>query len=302
MKKLSNLFILNLFVLILLFANTSNVFAVEWQKMETSHFLIFHKDLKLAVEAKRIAESSYKRLVSELSFKPNKKIKIYLYSNQKEYLAINPPEETVGFAEPSSNQIFLSTEITNMETTIPHEITHIIFIQSIPEISRVPFWFNEGLAIFESNSPYYPEGEKKLFSERNADSISQLSRLISAPVDIDTRKRISFEGYLIIKFISERYGANKLRMIITNLQHRVSFEKALEESLGVTVSELDGSWYKYVNREKNLVFLSDLRYFGWTILSVVVIVSTIVWIVRWRRRFELYQEDEHEFFEGENKG
>lgn len=301
MKKLSNLFILNLLVLILLFANTSNVFAVEWQKMETTHFLIFHKDLKLAVEAKRIAENSYNRLVSELSFKPNKKIKIYLYSNQKEYLEINPPEEAVGFAEPSSGQIFLSTETTNMETTIPHEITHIIFIQSIPEISRIPFWFSEGLAIFESDRLYYPEGEKKLL-EGNADSISQLNRLMSSPVDVDKRRRVSFEGYLMVKFISERYGADKLRMIITYLQHRTSFEKALEESLGVTVSKLDGSWYKYVNREKNLVFLSDLRYFGWMILSVVVIISTIVWFIRWRRRFELYQEDEHEFFEGENKG
>lgn len=270
--------------------------------METPHFIIFYDDLNLAVKTKKLAESNYDRLVSELSFKPKDKIKIYLYSNQKEYLAINPPEETIGFAEPSSNQISLSAEAGSLETTIPHEITHIIFIKSIPEIFKIPFWFIEGLAIFESDYPSYSVEEENLFLKGDIDSIPRLNQIMSAPSDVETRRKVSLEGYLIIKFISSRYGTDKLRIIITNLQHRSSFENAIKKSLGININEFDILWREHINKKRNgFLLLSSLRYFGWMILSVTVIISTGIWLIRWRRRFDSYQEDEDEKFEEETK-
>ncbi|MBI4743277.1 MAG: hypothetical protein HY776_00330 [Actinobacteria bacterium] len=290
------------FILLLLFTKNQNVFAINWKQMETPHFIIFYDDLNLAVKTKKLAESNYDRLVSELSFKPKDKIKIYLYSNQKEYLAINPPEETIGFAEPSSNQISLSAEAGSLETTIPHEITHIIFIKSIPEIFKIPFWFIEGLAIFESDYPSYSVEEENLFLKGDIDSIPRLNQIMSAPSDVETRRKVSLEGYLIIKFISSRYGTDKLRIIITNLQHRSSFENAIKKSLGININEFDILWREHINKKRNgFLLLSSLRYFGWMILSVTVIISTGIWLIRWRRRFDSYQEDEDEKFEEETK-
>lgn len=295
MKTISR--ILVLFVCFALLAPYGAVAVqIKWQKLESSHFVVLYEKAQEGRKILEQAESTYPRITSDFDYYPVKKTKIYVYHSNSLFLSGSPSGITGAYSQPLVSKIFINATEESSGYAVAHEVSHIVFLQSLPDPSKIPFWFVEGIAIYESQI-----GERLIDVEYPAspgdvDSISSLSK--QEPKGIEEQRKVATTGYLIIDSLVDRYGKDGLKRLIKNLQGGADMSIALEKSFGVSEEELTKQWYEYIEARSRQARIQNLQYFGILALAVFVVIASVIWIMRRRReRQELEQESIEEDLE-----
>ncbi len=238
------------------------------------------------------AESVYPRITSDFNYYPVRKISIYVYHSHSRFLAKSPPGITRAYSQPFMDKIFISATRESIEPAVAHELTHIVFLQSLPDSSRVPFWFIEGIAIYQSQPAKESTEVESRALQGDIDSISDLSK---EEPNAEEQRKVAFEGYLIVKFFVDKYGKDGLSLLIKNLQRGMDFSIALEKSLGISEEDLDKAWYSYATARSRQTYIQNLQYFGFLVLGLLVLVTVVIWSRKSKKKEkELEQELEDE--------
>lgn len=272
-----------------------------WIKISTPHFHIFAETKETGKKTASQAEAAYQRITRELNFAPREKITLFVFSNEKAFKRISPSPEAIGFADPKGNRIYVVERKEDFDSVLRHEISHIAFLQSVPRISGIPFWFIEGLAIYQSE-PFSTSLEVQRSALRgDLKSVPELGKI--RPTNPGEEERVSSEGYLLVKYIIERFGQSGLFELVGHLQAGESFSQALKDSTGVDERELNALWQSKVARERTALFLEGLRNVGLIALALVALIALMV-LARRRRKFarESREFEEREFEGSEDKG
>lgn len=268
-----------------------------WIKVSAPHFYVFAETKETAKRTASQAEAAYRRVTRELNFAPLKKIGLFVFSNEKAFKKISPSPEAVGFADPKRSRIYAIEKKEDFDSVLRHEISHIVFLQSVPRISRIPFWFIEGLAIYQSE-PFSTSLEVQRRALRgDLKTVSELSRI--RPSNLEEEERVSSEGYLLVKYIVERFGQSGLFELVGRLQAGESFSQALKISTGVDENELNALWQSKVRQERTALFLEGLRNIGLIVLALLALIGLLI-LGRRRRRF-IEESRELEEYEGEEE-
>lgn len=265
----------------------------EWKELESKHFVVFYEK---ASEGHRVldeAESLYPRITSDFNYYPMRKINVYVYHSHSRFLAQSPSGVTRAYSQPFMNKMFISATQESVESSVAHELSHIVFLQSLPDSSKVPFWFVEGIAIHQSQLGREPSEVESYSLPENISSISSLSK--KEPKGMQEQRRVAVEGYLIIKYLVDKYGEDRLNLLTKHLQKGMDFSIALEKSLGVSGEELDKAWYEYAAARSRQVYIQNLQYFGFLVLGLLVVITTAIWFgKRKKEQKKLEQEAEEE--------
>jgi len=264
----------------------------QWKRLESKNFIVFYENTSEGRKILREAKAAYPRITSEFNYYPLAKTSIYVYHSHSLFLAKSPAGITRAYSQPFMSKVFISATQKSIEPAVAHEITHIVFLQSLPDPSTVPFWFVEGIAVYESEPNQESADIEAYALQGKAHSIFDLSK--ENPEGREEEQKVAAEGYVIVNFIVDEYGRDGLSRLIQNLQKGFGFSIALRKSLGASEGEIDRAWYKYASVHSRRVYIQNLRYLGFLILGLLVVVASGVWIGKRRRELRELEEEEAE--------
>jgi hypothetical protein len=163
-----------------------------------------------------------------------------------------------------------------LETTIKHELCHLLLHHYIKE-NALPKWLDEGLCQWASN------GMAEIIMDRRVSfldeavlagrvfSLQQLSERF--PGD-DRSLMLAYEqSQSIVTYISQKYDAEKLLLMLNRLRDGMALPEAVKESLGISISDLETGWLRSLNKEHTwLLYVSihiyEILFFAAALLTV----------------------------------
>ncbi len=229
----------------------------DWQYIQSKHFdIYFYPGNDVAAEfVADVAESSYVSLSSSWNYKLKSRIVIILYKSHNDFGQTNlnfaPPEESVGgFTEFFKNRVVIPYEgsYEQLRHVTHHELTHAIMLQMLfgPKHqsilagisrTRIPLWFIEGLAEYESRGW---DTESDMFIR---DAV--INGYIP-PIDYLYAFLAYKGGQSLLYFISEKYGSRKIGELLTKVRYSKNVERGLKQSIGIGIEELNIQWQRYL--------------------------------------------------------
>lgn len=244
--RLGRSFILALIVLVGLCVEC---FAADsaWKEIKDKHFVIYYEaqsDESLARDLLRRAEDYYRKIGDEIGYSRTNKlwtweerVQIFLFATQSSYLAnTGQPLWSTGYADRDSRLFKSKTIMTYrqeedfVDGLLPHEISHLILHDFIPNDEGIPVWFDEGVAQMQ-------EKEKRPMARKIMKTLTSGKQYISFPQFVkfdvrrerDPRKAQIFyvQSLSVVDYLVTNFGADTFRRLCRNLRDNKDFYEAL---------------------------------------------------------------------------
>jgi hypothetical protein len=183
-----------------------------------------------------------------------------------------------------------------LETTMKHELCHLLLHHYIRK-SALPKWLDEGVCQWVSN------GMAEIIMDRKVSFLNEAvlaGRLLSLqqlsecfPSD-DRSLLLAYEqSQSIVTYMSQKYGTEKLLLILNRLRDGKTLQEAVAESLGIAIPELEGNWQRSLKKEWTFLLFVSIHLYE--ILFFVAALLTVAGVVRLiRRRKGRLKRDEEE--------
>jgi len=234
----------------------------DWQVMSTDHFdIYYHSEMEeLALIGAQYAEDSYDVLKNKYNHALNYKVPLIFYSSHLFFQQTNVipnllPEGIGGFFEFFKGRVVIPSDgsISQFKRVIRHELNHVFMHGKVRRVNKnhkifnprfPPLWFSEGLAEYWSGD-----------SDTQAEMVIRDAVLNNYIVPVERLYSIAGsylmykEGENLLSFISERYGDEKILLIMENIWVYPRFSQVIEYVLGVSYKELSKQWIYSLKKE-----------------------------------------------------
>ena len=238
------------------------------KQLKDKHFVVFYSpvvDETIARGVLRASERYYDRIANEIGYARyanfwtwEERVKVVIFSDHVSFAkTTGQPLWSKGYAQRES-QIFKSRSIVTypqehdfMDGLLPHEISHLILLDFVGSKSRIPIWFDEGVAQLQ-------EKNKKMLADqlmrKLVPSKQYIPLQILAQWDIrnenDPKKVMVFyaQSLSVVDFMIRNYGSHRFGNLCRGLKDGLSFEKALKSaytSLFDSLLDLEEKWVRY---------------------------------------------------------
>jgi tetratricopeptide (TPR) repeat protein len=134
-------------------------------------------------------------------------------------------------------------EPVNVGMTLWHELSHVFHLQLSKH--RVPRWFTEGLAEFETKH-HRPEWAReqelnvyKVFVTGKLPKILEMNRAFSHAANLDDLAVAYVTSTYLVEYLVERFGFAQMPKLLVSFAQGLPTENALLSVLGVSIAELD---------------------------------------------------------------
>lgn len=241
----------------------------DWQVLKTEHFDIYYypQFSEIAEIGAQFAEEAYDDLKFKFNHVVLQRIPLIFYNTHLHFQQTNTvpgilPEGVGGFFEFMKGRVVLPYDgsLKQFKHVIKHELVHVFMTNKIRRIQNdfrltsenlPPLWFVEGLAEFWSTE-WDDQAEMILRDGVLNGYIPGLSE-----IDKISGTFLMYKvGQKILEFVSEKYGEDKILLLIENFWKSSNFEDIWKITLGVNYSEFDKDW-KYYLRKKYFPVVKD---------------------------------------------
>ena len=189
-----------------------------------------------------------------------------------------------------------------LETTMKHELCHLLLHHYINE-DALPKWLDEGVCQWVSS------GVAEIIMERKASSLDEAVlagkimplRQLSEHFPGDDRSLIlAYEqSESVVTHISQKYGTEKLLLVLNRLHDGKALQEAVKESLGIGFPELESNWQRSLKKEHTwLLYVSIHLYEILFFVAALLTVGGFIRLIRRRRARSRREEEEAETDEG----
>jgi hypothetical protein len=233
----------------------------DWKVLRTEHFdIYYYTEMKdLVQRGAFFAEESYRQLEQKFNHNIRDRIPLIFYSSHLHFQQTNVtpgfiPEGVGGFFEFLKGRVVIPFEgsLFRFSHVIRHELVH-VFMHS--KINRVlldhrqsqdrtpPLWFTEGLAEFWSTE-----------WDTQAEMVMRDAVLNNYVVPLNDMERIfgTFlmykEGQKILEYVAERYGEEKILLLMENFWKATSFSDVMKVTMGCAYKEFDEEWLYHLKK------------------------------------------------------
>jgi len=242
----------------------STAFAKKWKEYKRIHFIVYYKNAPFDfVETVEEASGQYYLDITEnmgftryKGWNWDKRAKIYIYDNADDYVingkqagwshGVASPRDKVIRTFPSAHGFF--------DSTLPHELGHIIFREFIGFKARIPSWFEEGVAMHQEKARRWGAHDtvRKAIEDGTFKPLSELS--ITNLRYRSSKELINLfyaESASVVNFLINEYGKQRFVRLCRKLKDGDRFSWALD-SIYVrfkNVDDLNKAWVKYLTNE-----------------------------------------------------
>jgi tetratricopeptide (TPR) repeat protein len=140
----------------------------------------------------------------------------------------------------------------NLGMTLWHELAHVFHIQL--SRSRVPRWFTEGLAEYETlieRPEWRREQDQRLYlalREQRLPKLGQMNEAFTHAEDISDVAVAYYASTQIVAMLAERYGRSALRKMLVGWGEGKRTEEVLKAVIGRSSAELDAEFRGFLDK------------------------------------------------------
>ncbi|MDP1853362.1 MAG: peptidase MA family metallohydrolase [Candidatus Omnitrophota bacterium] len=251
------------FAIVLLFSSLCVSFAEEkWNESRSEHFIVYFRAIPedFIDEVKNDAEEYYKSITENLGFARynfwlwDKRAKFYIYNDSGDYIRqTNQPAWSAGAVHYQEKIIMTYPQMAGFfDSVMPHELGHIIFREFIGGGSKIPLWFEEGVASYQERSKRL--GADKIviqaINDKNFIPLEDLSKMDirnsfnKAAVELFYAEAISVVSFIISEFGKEHFG-----WFCRDIRDGKAFEDALWRFNCRDLAALNKRWTEYLKNK-----------------------------------------------------
>lgn len=237
------------------------VFADDWKEFKKNHFIIYYKNAPIGfVESvDEMAEYYYTEITKNLGFVRyegwawDKRAKIYIFDDKEDFVengrqanwshGVASPNKKIIYTYPASHGFF--------DSTLPHELGHIIFREFIGLRVQIPSWFEEGVAMYQEKAKRW--GANKYVREALASGdfmpLKELNLMrLSGKSNQDRVSLFYAESASVVYFMISEYGEQRFVRFCRKLKDGSRFEDALEAIYArfKDVDKLNEAWVNHI--------------------------------------------------------
>jgi tetratricopeptide (TPR) repeat protein len=123
----------------------------------------------------------------------------------------------------------------NWQAVLYHEFCHVITLQMTK--NKMPRWLSEGISVYEEGQQNPAWGQRMTPKYREmilADELTPVSKLSGAFLDPKSEMHLQFAYYessLVVEFLVQKYGIEKLKAILRDLGQGVEINEAIAKEL-----------------------------------------------------------------------
>lgn len=230
--------------------------------IKTEHFDIYYYSEfeEMAEIGANYAEEAYDELKVKFSNVVLNRIPLIFYNTHIHFQQTNTtpgfiPEGVGGFFEFLKGRVVIPYlgAIADFRHVIRHELVHVFTMNKIYRVNtdhRVtqnrypPLWFIEGLAEHWSTE-WDTQAEMVMRDAILNNNFFGLENIWAISGSFLMYK----EGQNFLDFVEEKYGDEKILLMLENIWQFESFEKNIEYTLGKTIQEIDNEWLYYLKQK-----------------------------------------------------
>ncbi|HEX3075179.1 MAG TPA: hypothetical protein VHP30_16305, partial [Ignavibacteriales bacterium] len=234
----------------------------DWKVIKTEHFDIYYYSEfeEMAEIGANYAEEAYDELKVKFSNVVLNRIPLIFYNTHIHFQQTNTtpgfiPEGVGGFFEFLKGRVVIPYlgAIADFRHVIRHELVHVFTMNKIYRVNtdhRVtqnrypPLWFIEGLAEHWSTE-WDTQAEMVMRDAILNNNFFGLENIWAISGSFLMYK----EGQNFLGFVEEKYGDEKILLMLENIWQFESFEKNIEYTLGKTLQEIDNEWLYYLKQK-----------------------------------------------------
>lgn len=204
----------------------------------------------------RWLDAAWAAMIQHYGFTPETPIGVELYA-ERQHFAVR----TTGLPETAIQGVCFGktlasmspqNETFNLGMTLWHELAHVFHIQL--SRSRVPRWFTEGLAEYETllaRPEWAREHDPELFEMKRAGRLPSLSRMSRAFTRAEAIADVATAYYAssqLVTQLGEQHGLPKLAEMLRAWGRGLSTEQVFQEVLGETTAQADRRFAEELDR------------------------------------------------------
>tara|TARA_Y100001970_G_C14254367_1_gene874137 strand:- start:5723 stop:7123 length:1401 start_codon:yes stop_codon:yes gene_type:complete len=184
-----------------------------------------------------------------LDIEINFPIRIIFYKNPNDALLAVPPSSSTFRSEVITAGVKYRTDVIHRYagdfTIIRHEIIHIMTkIAGEGLFQKLPFWVDEGLAVYLMDDPSYDVIISDMI-KRNA--VFRLSSIQGKPGTSEKVNAFYAQSYSVTKYLIEEYGEEKYKNFFQRLKADTGLEEALLKTYDFDQDSLYLAWRDFHN-------------------------------------------------------
>lgn len=234
----------------------------DWKILRTDHFdIYYYGEMEYLAEiGAGYAEEIYAELKVRMNHLVTRRIPLIFYNTTIDFQQTNItpgliPEGVGGFFEFLKGRVVLPSNgsLKDFRHVIRHEIVHVFMTNKvyrilkdhrIPTNKMPPLWFVEGLAEFYSTD-----------WDDQAEMLLRDAVLNNYFVNLDNIYMIygSFlmykEGQSFLEFAAEKYGEERIGMLIDNFWMYSNFNQVLETTFKQSFEQIDAEWNYWLRKK-----------------------------------------------------
>lgn len=234
----------------------------DWKVLKTEHFDIYYynETEQLAEIGGHFAEEAYNELKIRLDHILTRRIPLIFYNTHIHFQQTNTtpgfiPEGVGGFFEFIKGRVVIPStgSLNDFKHVIRHELAHVFMTSKvyrvladhrIPNDMLPPLWFVEGIAEYLSTDV-----------DDQAEMVMRDAVMNNYFVQLENMSQIygSFlmykEGQSFLEFVAEKYGKEKIPLMLDNFWMYTNFNKVISYTLGKSIEEIDSEWLLYLKKK-----------------------------------------------------
>lgn len=246
----------------------------NWKVLKTEHFNIYYYDDfgEMAEIGAGFAEEAFEEYKVKFNHYITAKIPLIFYNTHLHFQQTNTvpgfiPEGVGGFFEFIKGRVVIPYlgSIAQFKHVIRHELVHVFMTNKIYNLltdhridsGRFPeLWFVEGLAEYWSTD-WDTQSEMVM---RDA-VLNGIFASLENIEQIYGSYLMYKEGQKFLEFVSEKYGAEKVLMIMENFWRFQKFNDVIEFTLGQKIEEIDNQWIYWMRQQYFPLYQNSMPHF-----------------------------------------
>lgn len=235
--------------------------AQEWKEYTRRHFIIYYKQAPydFVETVNKAAEEYYLEITNNLGFTRYKgwnwedRAKIYIYDDMEDYIAsARQAGWSAGSAYPKDKTIrTFPTSSGFFDSTLPHELGHIIFREFIGFKAQIPAWFEEGVAMYQEKAKRWGAHATVREAIEEGTFIPLQELTITHVRHHATRDLVNLfyaESASVVNFMINELGEQSFVYLCRKLKDGKPFSWTLDSVYGriKNIDDLNEAWVKYL--------------------------------------------------------
>jgi len=233
----------------------------EWRTLKTEHFDIYYYSQfeETAKIGASFAEESYVDLKVKFNHVVLRRIPLIFYNTHLHFQQTNTtpgfiPDGVGGFFEFIKGRVVIPFDgsLSSFQHVIKHELVHVFTMSKLyntlvdhrlPTDTEPPLWYIEGLAEYFSTS-WDSQAEMVM---RDAVLYNYFTGIGSFNYIYGTFLMYK-AGQNFLSFISEKYGPEKVNLLLENVWMFNYFEKVIEFTIGKPINEIEVEYQNFLRK------------------------------------------------------